>query len=435
MGWRNGFGVQGAESTQTQYYQSYHQQRLLSGNTSRNPPFKFDYFWQVPILDSLITLQTYGEVDSARRAADQATASEFVGFYDIGHVVVAPGVPGRPPYVDTRDTAVAYVEQVLPLEKVYDSQGWLVYRVEQATAPSSWMVDFGSPEPLTKMALGEGWAPDEEIQGASGNWAVEQAARVFLPASEAGGYRLTVVALPFNFPGADPQGIQPEINGHRLERVTMSAGWQPYTWQVPGEYVRAGLNDVRFIFDRLDAPVDVLPGNGVIGATGVQAPVVIEVNSGGPEDFAFITVGMGDEAEDGSLHGPGYNVTIVHPKSGQVLDLQTFGTTPAGSDSAANALADFVDSVPAGRIVVVALQGDGTARLTDGAVAAFQTIGGSADPRQMKGSHAIIGVKGAAPGAAFEGVGPGNGWLRVAPDWRTLAVAIDDIVWEPAGGQ
>ncbi|MGC9333240.1 MAG: hypothetical protein ACP5JJ_03770, partial [Anaerolineae bacterium] len=35
MGWRNSFGVQGAESTQTQYYQTYHHKRLLSGNISR----------------------------------------------------------------------------------------------------------------------------------------------------------------------------------------------------------------------------------------------------------------------------------------------------------------------------------------------------------------------------------------------------------------
>jgi hypothetical protein len=30
----------------------------------------------------------------------------------------------------------------------------------------------------------------------------------------------------------------------------------------------------------------------------------------------------------------------------------------------------------------------------------------------------------------MEAAGPDNGWLRVAPDPRTLAVAVDTILWE-----
>ncbi len=186
MGWRNSFGVQGAESTQTQYYQTYHHKRLLSGNISRNPPFKFDYFRRVPILDSLITIQTYGQVDEERREADRATAAEFVAFYDLRYVVVAPGVPGRPPYVDTRDDAVAYIEEVLPVEKIYDEDGWLLYRVGQPPLPPAMTVDFGAAEPLTAMALGEGWGEAEEIQGRSATWAVGQGAQLFLPVCRRG---------------------------------------------------------------------------------------------------------------------------------------------------------------------------------------------------------------------------------------------------------
>ncbi|MEJ2210673.1 MAG: hypothetical protein P8129_16765, partial [Anaerolineae bacterium] len=144
LGWRNSFGVQGAESTQTQYYQTYHHKRLLSGNISRNPPFKFDYFARQPILESLIALQTYGDVDAERRAADRATAAEFVTFYDVRYVVVAPGVPGRPPYVDTRDEALAYVEEVLPVDKIYDQDGWLLYRVVRPDLPPGYTVDLGT---------------------------------------------------------------------------------------------------------------------------------------------------------------------------------------------------------------------------------------------------------------------------------------------------
>lgn len=281
------------------------------------------------------------------------------------------------------------------------------------------------------MALGEGWAEAEEIQGASANWAMAQEARVFLPAVDGSDYHLAVTVLPFDFPGADEQSVTLWVNGRDLESMAISPGWATYDWSVPADLLRPGLNDLRFKFYRLDAPADVLPGNGIIGATGLRTPVAIEVNSGGPSDFAFITIGTGSGSQDGSLHHPGYNVAVIHPKTGELLDQAGFDTTPGGNESQASALADFLATVPDGQIVAVALQGDGAAYLTDRAVAAFRAIGGQADPRGAAGwSHAIIGVKGAETGTALEAAGPGNGWLHVAPDRRTLAIAVDKLLWE-----
>jgi hypothetical protein len=240
-----------------------------------------------------------------------------------------------------------------------------------------------------------------------------------------------MTAMPFEYPGASEQGVSLLVNGHELERFAMSFDWDEVSWEVPADLLRAGLNYVRFAFDRVDAPADVSPGNGEIGATGLQAPVDLEVNSGGPADFAFIMVGTGDEAQDGSQHSPGYNVAVIHPRSGKLLDQRGFDTTPSGSEAQSVALADMIDAVPDGQIVVVAMQGDGAAYLTEGAVEALARIGGEVDPRGTAGwSHAIIGIKGAAKGTALEVAGRDSGWLRVAPDRRMLAIAVDLILWE-----
>jgi hypothetical protein len=340
-------------------------------------------------------------------------------------------VPGRPPYIDTRDEALAYVEEVLPTDLVYDEEGWLLYRLEQPPVPAPFAVDFGSPEPRTLMVQGEGWAEAELVEGVSANWAVAQGARIFLPAVGEVDYLLSMTALPFDYADAREQGVTLSVNGHGLERMAMLPGWDTYTWQVPGGLLRQGLNDLRFEFDRLDAPADVVSWSGAIGNTGIQAPVTIEANSGGPENFAYITIGEGDNAEDGSMHHPGYNVAVVQPQSGKLLDQQGFDTTPSGSESQAAALARNVAAVPDGQIVVVALQGEGEVHLTEEVVAAFRQIGGQADLRGTSGwSHAIIGVKGAEPGTAMEVAGPGDAWLSVAADWRTLAIAVDSILWE-----
>lgn len=433
LGWRNSFGQVGAEDTQKQYYQSYHHKRLLSGNISRNPPYKFGYFRAVPILESLVTIETYGEVDAARRAADRASAQEFVSFYDVRYVVVAPGGAGRPPHVDTRDGAVVYIEEVLPVERIYDQDGWLLYRVDRAGSEGATVVDFGSSQPLAAMARGEGWAEAETIQGVSANWAIAQEAQVFLPGAAGSDYRLTVTALPFA--GVGTQQAAARVNGQRLaQRLTLQPGWASVVWDVPAELVREGVNDVRLEWSRLAAPADVMPEQGAIGSTGVQAPLAIEVNSGGAADFAYITVGEGSSAQDGSAHQPGYNVAVIDAESGQLVDRQGFDTTAGGDVGQAQALADFIAGLRPGQIVVVAAQGDATARLTAAAVDAMRTIGAQVDPRGLAGgAHAIIGVKGAAPGTALEVAGPGGGWLRAAADRRTLAAAVDTIRWERIG--
>ena len=52
---------------------------------------------------------------------------------------------------------------------------------------------------------------------------------------------------------------------------------------------------------------------------------------------------------------------------------------------------------------------------------------------QLRSSFAVVGFQGAVPGTALEEAGPGEGWLRVAPDRRTLAIAVDTIGWEQLG--
>jgi hypothetical protein len=193
------------------------------------------------------------------------------------------------------------------------------------------------------------------------------------------------------------------------------------------------LNDLRLRFSRLDAPAEVLPLDGAIGQTGSRAPVPIEVNSDGPANIAYITVGDAEsgEAVDGSEHRTGYNLALIDPRNGKLLEKRGFDTSAAGAASEPALLAEFLAGVPEGWIVVAAMQGDGAAHLSEDAVAAFRSIGGDADLRGQTGwSHALIGVKGAAPGTALELAGPTNAWLRVAPDQRTLAVAVDALTWE-----
>jgi hypothetical protein len=150
--------------------------------------------------------------------------------------------------------------------------------------------------------------------------------------------------------------------------------------------------------------------------------VEIEVNSS--LEFAYITVG----GEDASLHRRGYNLAVIDPQSGKVIDRAGFDTMENESES--QALADFIARIPEGYIVVAALKEGGTQSLTEEAVEALASLGSEVDLRGKDNlSHAIIGVKGAALGTALEAAGEGNSYLHVGknPDKRTLALAVDFV--------
>ena len=55
-----------------------------------------------------------------------------------------------------------------------------------------------------------------------------------------------------------------------------------------------------------------------------------------------------------------------------------------------------------------------------------------ASPADLAGqSHALVGVQGAAPGPAAEEIKPGDAFVRVAGDFRTLAAALDWVELGP----
>ncbi len=418
LGWRNSFGVLGAERTQIQYYQSVHKKRMLGGNISRNPPFKFDYFRRIPIFASIADLELYGEVTPEQLERDRALAPDLLYLFDIRYIIFHPGIPGRPPYIDIRPQLEEYVQRVFPVRKILDQDGFTVYKVEQPPPPPELAIDFGTPE--ARIYQGESWSWNEVLDGSTANWATQKGARFFVPLRESGDYTMRIRAKAFSYPDSPQQRVTVRVNGHSLPSQEVNPGWTDLILQVPASFLHPGLNQVALDFAYLASPQDVFPGNFAVGETGMISPVEIDVNSS--LEFAYITVG----GMDASLHRRGYNLAVIDPQSGVVIDKAAFDT----GDNESQALADFIATIPEGYIVAAALKEGATGNLAEEAVEALASLGGEIDLRGRENlSHTIIGVKGAAPGTALEATGEGNSYLQVGknPDERTLALAVDFV--------
>jgi hypothetical protein len=306
--------------------------------------------------------------------------------------------------------------------------------VQQPAVPFPFELDLGSRN--TDAYRGPGWSVGEgDIGGASGVWIDGRAAELFLPLRFETAAPLDVVlrVQPFAYPSAPQQTLSVEMSGVDLGTQSLAPGWQEVRFTAPAEATRSGLNRLTLRFSESARPIDVLPGQAMIGATDVQSPVDIELNSGGAAgDFAFMTVTDPDGVTtDVSAGRRGYNLAAVDPQSGNVLDMQGFDTYANAFE--ADRMAQFIEGLDDGVLVLGAARGEAGVSLNDRAVAALASLGSAVDLRATPGhGHAFVGVKGAAPGTAAEETGPDGAYVRVTGDRRDLSAAVDWVRLEAA---
>lgn len=429
LGWRNSFGVFGSEQTNLQYFQTAHGKPMIGGNISRAPAFKMDYFKRIPLFQALTDLEMYKDPPPEVDAAARAQAGALMALYDVRYFITTPPISGRYPYQDTWQRTEQYARAVLPLDPtpVWEAQGYRVYRVNQPPVTLPFRLDLGAAG--NEAYLGDGWdaRADEQPYGATGVWATARDATLYLPLSEPHDATLQLSIAPLSYAGAAaPQALSVSVNGTRVStEQALAEGWQTVSARVPAALLKRGPNAVRLSFSRAERPRDVFPDAGsraMIGTTGVQSPVNLAVH-GFSEAFMTATDADGRQVELSSGQ-PGYNVAVLDPRTGRLLDKRAFDTVT--SENAADALAAYINAIPAGRIVVLATKGDATAMLTPLAEGALRNLGsGLTSLFALRGqAHALVGVKYGGPGSASEVIAP-DAYLSVAGDFRTLAAAVD----------
>jgi hypothetical protein len=391
IAWRNGFRITGPLDPGFmfgQFYQTAHGRPLLQGNTSRNPEFKFQYFTQAPLLNSLLALETGHPLPPERRAADQAVAAGVLRFFDIQTIIVRRG-PGNNPGV-VPEATIPYIEEVLPVERTYADNRMNVYRVSLPPLPRS--VQLGPREPLIRLELGEGWGPlpDRYLPGSLGDeplmWAQRKSVRLLMALNG----QPQLVSWRLYSPAAG-QRLTFYVNGWQSAPLELSLGWGEYTLELPATAVRAGLNDIWLGFDRLH-PAAWLPH-----PADSQHPAALVVCSAGEEvgNFGHIYV----NGVDRSPNRRGYNVVVISPEGS--VQAMSFDTHLDPGASAA--LAAFIQRAPAGHTVAVAVADEASLKLGREAVAALGSVGAAGDlTGRFRWSQALIGARGDQPGTALE---------------------------------
>jgi hypothetical protein len=423
-GWRNGARVAGKQDVVIMsqlWNQTSHGKRVLGGNTSRNPEFKFQYFSEDPTLARLIALTNAADLPdqhgalrealtaSPVTAEDRARARDLAAFLNLRYVMVH------------RDKLPAATEkalrELLPVELVSEEGNLALYRVTEGLAPPR---SYAVGTDQGRMALAEGWSPPAPGAGLADDgsappvFAERREARLLLPLRrEAGQIRL------HGWSFAPDQQVTLVVDGRETDVQLLPEAPTWLTFGFPAGPDRPPLSDVRLRFaqtvpyrewaQRLDG-----------------VPVSLLVRSAGQEtgDFGHIYA----DGVERSLNRRGYNLVALSP-DGRVLDSANFDTH---ADPAANTrLAEWVATLSVGTRVAGAARDEASLNLTQEGVDALRSLGVGGDLRgHFRWGHAFIGGKGDVAGTAREvmdGVRPVQLSLGLPLSGAEVAAAVDAI--------
>ncbi len=423
-GWRNGARVAGKQDVVIMsqlWNQTSHGKRVLGGNTSRNPEFKFQYFSEDPTLARLIALTNAADLPDQHAALREALAATpisdddrerargLAAFLNLRYVMVH------------RDKLPAETEaalrELLPVELVSQEDDLALYRITEALAPPRSFV-VGTDQ--GRMALGEGWSPP--APGAKLNadgsappvFAERREVRLLLPLGhEAGQIRL------HGWSFAPDQQVTLVVDGRETDVQILPEAPAWLTFDFLADSNRPPLSDVRLRFTET-----VSYQEWAQRLDGV--PVSLLARSAGQEtgDFAHIYA----DGVERSLNRRGYNLVALSP-DGRVLDSVNFDTH--ADPAASTRLAAWVAALPAGTRVAGAVRDEASMNLTQEGVDALRSLGVGGDLRgHFRWGHVFIGQKGSAAGTAREvmdGVRPVQLSLGLALSAAEVAAAVDAV--------
>jgi len=411
----------GVERTQAQYYMTAHNKPIISGNTSRNPPIKFDYFARLPLVQAIAEAEAGHPVDDATLAAARAQAQDVITLWGVRYLMTLPPVPGRQPYDHTWQASQQTALELIPhsATPIIDDGSIQIYGVEPG-APLPLALDFGAQN--TDLWRAEGWGPDEpDVGGADGVWVTARRAHLIFRSEDATPRTLRFRLQPFTWPGAPDQYLTLKLNGQTITTTPVAPGWQEFEFEITPQ---PGINHLWFNFKRADSPRHKLQ-QAMIGSTGVQSPVNIAVHA---FDQAFITLTDAEGNQtDASFGRRGYNVTVLDPKSGEVLDMQGFDTVANAYE--VERLTAYLNQIPEGRIVILATREGAGEFVSPELIKALQRLGSAvASPAALAGrAHALVGIMGSGAGAGVEKIDPQDAYLEISGDFRSLAAAFDTL--------
>ena len=384
LGWRDSVAILGKIDYVAQFLQTYHEKRLIGGLVSRHPDFKYQYYLEQPVLNSLIALENGRTMDDALRARDRELAPDVLRFFNVRYVIATRAM--------TDASVLDYAREVFPLEEIYRDDTRIIFRVTNSPAK---LDRINLDEEAARLYFDDAWGRVQfSPEGLAYRWSARDEATLWLPL-EPGTSSVTL-----RLRGAyEKQTVHVMLNGQSVAEMPLSNAWANYTIPIRAPILREGVNE--FVFKTDARAMTSAQDNYAIGDTGVNSPVDISVTGAGFDAGRFGAIWVAGKNVIESKRG--YHLVAINAQTGVVDRVGVFDTF-ADKDASAR-LAQFIADLPRNTIVAGVAIDDVSKNLQANAIEVLRSIGVESDLRlQFRAGHAFIGVKGAQVGQALDSV-------------------------------
>ncbi len=379
------------------YNLTVHGKRLITGFGDAVPATTLAYFRRVPLLRELVSIEAGKKVPDPN-SGKQQDARYVADFLDIDTVMINRRQVARDQRQATprAKRAVAYVGKALGFQQLEDINDIAVFSRDPAPRGAIPAVVFARPASYAH--LGAAWwrSHEDKLWHAQVNPQGRET-EVLLLKLPAGGATELWATMRCNQMSAR---LAVEVNGKQTGVFDCPTRWKKVRLPVAAYPRRPGISrlQLRMVDQKRQALAPV-------GKTGVVTSARIRVTSQGLEagNSAGILLGAVDLAPNAR----GYNVSIIDPATGRNLASSAFDLIgeAAKKEDQALLMARFIQAVPPGMIICVAVKDDGSMGFRDELLTAFHSIGAQLGDRPgLRNSYAVIGVKGADRGTALEGM-------------------------------
>ena len=241
-----------------QYYQTVHGKKLIHGFLPRLPSFNQTFGDNIGLVRMLKSPSLIPQDSLDRLLAEQA--KDVMRLFKIRYIVIHKDYFAS----DAFNRVNALVKATLPAQLIAHDEHITAYRVEDEVgdareARRTYVVDFGAVSGFP--ALLEGWSHGESWDGHTYAWSSAQESTLWLDLPKILRMKMDLRLFPFSFPSSPKQLVKIFMNGQLLSEIELEGGWQTYSFDVPGSYLREGINSIRFLYRYTASPAQVIPGS------------------------------------------------------------------------------------------------------------------------------------------------------------------------------
>jgi hypothetical protein len=207
---------------ETMHHQTFHRKPILIGTAARIPREKSEYYLGLPLVRPLIDLRK-GKIDleASLLERERESAPEVARFLGLGYFVVDRGYEKR--------GVVSYLEQVLPVDRWYEDEDFVVLATRRDELPPDRPV-LEADAPSSRQHFESGFLRPESEEGVSFRWANRERSTILFRRPSAAVGRAVLEVAPLD---GLSLSVEARLDGRNIGTRELASGWQELSFPLP----------------------------------------------------------------------------------------------------------------------------------------------------------------------------------------------------------